>query len=161
MQRHYEAARTFQLSGNQDRAAAEYSQFLVEALRISAKADVGLGQRDKAATLFEDALRLAPNDPQVRIEYAQLRFQQEKFVDARALAENVLAAAPDNAQAHSLLGQILFAQGDLKGALEQLELAVAAAPSFNCSRAPLRSPWANRIWPRSEWAFSETVPRST
>jgi tetratricopeptide (TPR) repeat protein len=131
MQQHYDAARTFQLGGDQDRAAAEYSTFLVEALRISAKANVGLRERDKAAALFEDALRLAPEDPQTRLEYAQLRFQQEKLVDARSLTEKILAASPDNAQAHSLMGQILFAQGDFKGAREHLEQAVVAAPGFD------------------------------
>ncbi len=131
MQQHYEAARTFQLSGDQDRAAAEYSTFLVEALRISAKASVGLAQWDKAAALFEDALRLSPEDPQTRLAYAQLRFQQEKLLDARSMTEKILAASPDNAQAHSLLGQILFAQGDFKGAREHLELAVIGAPGFD------------------------------
>src|SRR5258708_38582842 len=37
-QRHYAAARTFQLSGDQKRAAAEYSEFLDGALRSTAKA---------------------------------------------------------------------------------------------------------------------------
>ena len=130
-QQHYDAARTFQLSGDQDHAAAEYRAFLVEALRISAKANSDLGQKDRAAALFEDALRLAPDEVQTRIEYAQLRFQQEKLAEARVLAEKVLAASPDNAQGHSLLGQILFAQGDYKGAKEHLEEAVATAPGFD------------------------------
>jgi len=131
LEQHYDAARTFQLSGDQDRAAAEYSKFLVEALRVSAKANVALGQRNRAALLFEDALALAPDNPQLRVEFAQLRFQEQNFGDARALAEKVLTSAPDNAQAHSLLGQILFAQEDFKGARAQLEPAVASAPSFD------------------------------
>jgi tetratricopeptide (TPR) repeat protein len=104
---------------------------LIEALRINAKASVGLGQRDKAAALFEDALRLAPEDPETRLEYAELRFQQGKLDDARSMTEKILAASPDNPQAHSLLGQILFAQGDFKGAREQLEVAVVGAPGFD------------------------------
>jgi tetratricopeptide (TPR) repeat protein len=131
MQQHYDAARTFQISGDQDRAATEYNNFLVEALRVSAKANVGLGKQDKAAALFEDALRLAPDEPQLLLEYAQLRFRQENFVDAGNLAEKVLASHPDNSQAHSLLGQILFAQGDFNGAREHLESAVAGAPGFD------------------------------
>ncbi len=128
---HYDAARTFQISGDEVRAAAEYRAFLVGALRTSAKASVGLGQLDRAAALFEDALRLTPDDPQVRLEYAQLRFQQEKLPEARSMAEKVLTSSPDNAQAHSLLGQILFAQGDYKAAREQLEEAVVAVPGFD------------------------------
>jgi len=130
-QQHYDAARTFQISGDEARAAAEYRAFLVGALRTSAKASVGLGQLDRAAALFEDALRLSPDDPQVRLEYAQLRFQQEKLPEARSMAEKVLTSSPDNAQGHSLLGQILFAQGDYKAAREQLEEAVVAAPGFD------------------------------
>jgi tetratricopeptide (TPR) repeat protein len=130
-QQHYDAARTFQISGDEVHAAAEYRAFLVGALRTSAKASVGLGQLDRAAALFEDALRLSPDDPPVRLEYAQLRFQQEKLPEARSMAEKVLTSSPDNAQGHSLLGQILFAQGDYKGAREHLEQAVVAAPGFD------------------------------
>jgi tetratricopeptide (TPR) repeat protein len=130
-QQHYEAARTFQISGDEVHAAEEYKAFLVGALRTSAKASVGLGQLDRAAALFEDAERLSADDPQVRLEYAQLRFQQEKLPEARAMAEKVLTSSPENAQGHSLLGQILFAQGDYKAAREQLEEAVVAAPGFD------------------------------
>jgi tetratricopeptide (TPR) repeat protein len=130
-QQHYDAARTFQISGDDVHAAAEYRAFLVGALRTSAKASVGLGQLDKAAPLFEDALRLSPDDPQVRLEYAQLRFEQEKLPEARSMAEKALTSSPDNGQGHSLLGQVLFAQGDYKAAREQLEQAVVAAPGFD------------------------------
>src|SRR5207302_6641270 len=91
----------------------------------------GLGQLDKASALFEDALRLAPQDPQGRLELAQLRFKQENLTAARDLAEGVLTSLPDNAQAHSLLGQILFAQGDFKAAREHLEAGVVGAPGFD------------------------------
>src|ERR1700686_2468570 len=130
-QQHYDAARTFQLSGDQDRAAAEYRAFLVGALRTSAKASVGLGQPDRAAALFEQALHLSPEDPQTRLEYAQLLYRQGKLPTARSIAEGVPVSLPDNAQAQSLLGQILFAQGEYKGAREHLEQAVVAAPGFD------------------------------
>ncbi|MGH9517715.1 MAG: tetratricopeptide repeat protein [Terriglobales bacterium] len=130
-EQHYDAARTFQLSRDQDRAVAEYEKFLIEALRVSAKANVALGERDKAAALFEDALALTPDNPQLRVEFAQLRFQQQNFGEARTLAEKVLTSAPDNAQAHLVLGQILFAQADFKGAREHLEEAVVSAPGFD------------------------------
>ena len=131
VQQHYEAARTFQLTGDNERAATEYKTFLVEALRISAKANAGLGDREKAAALFEEAQKLAPDNSQLAVEFAQLRFQQDNLPAARSATERVLASSPDNAPAHSLLGQILFAQKDYKGAREQLEQAVAAAPSFD------------------------------
>jgi tetratricopeptide (TPR) repeat protein len=130
-QQHYDAARTFQLSGDQQRAAAEYSAFLAGALRTSAKAAVAIGELDHAASLFDQALLIAPDDPETRLDNAQLLIQQEKLSEARSSAEKVLASSPDNARANSLLGQVLFAQKDYKGAREHLELAVVAAPGFD------------------------------
>jgi len=130
-QQHYDAARTFQLSGDQERAAAEYRAFLTGALRTSAKASFELGEIGRAASLFEQALRLSPDDPEASLDYAQMLFQQEKLAEARAAAEKVLSSAPNNARAHSLLGQVLFAQKDYKAACEHLEAAVVAAPSFD------------------------------
>jgi tetratricopeptide (TPR) repeat protein len=131
LQKHYDAARTFQLSGDQERAAAEYGVFLSGALRSNAKASVELGDLNRAASLFDQALLVAPDDPETRLDYAQLLIHQEKLSEARSLAERVLASSPDNARAHSLLGQVLFAQKDYKGAREHLELAVVAAPGFD------------------------------
>lgn len=131
LQQHYDAARTFQLSGDQEHASPEFSAFLTGALRSSAKASVELGDFNRAANLFDQALLISPNDAETRLDYAQMLFQQEELPEARAAAEKVLASSPDNARAHSLLGQILFAQKDYKVAREYLEAAVVAAPSFD------------------------------
>jgi tetratricopeptide (TPR) repeat protein len=130
-QQHYDAARTFQLSGDQQRAAAEYGVFLAGALRSSAKASFELGELARAANLFDQALQISPDDPDTRLDYAQLLIQQEKLSEARSSAEKVLALTPDNARAHSLLGQVLFAQKDYRGAREHLEVAVVDAPGFD------------------------------
>jgi tetratricopeptide (TPR) repeat protein len=133
LQQHYAAARTFQLSGDEEHASAEYRAFLSGALRLTAKASVELAQFDQAAGYFDEVLELSPNDVDAKLDYAQLRFQQEKLPEARTLAEGVLASSPDNARAQSLLGQVLFAQGDYKSAREHLEQAVVAAPSFDAA----------------------------
>src|SRR5690242_3491927 len=74
LQQHYDAARTFQLSGDNEHAAAEYSAFLVSALREEANGYFHLGQADKAALLFEDALRLSKSDTGTLLDYALMRF---------------------------------------------------------------------------------------
>src|SRR4029077_14596295 len=102
LQQHYEAARTFQLSGDAEHASVEYRAFLAGALRSSSRVYFRLGQLDRAASLFDEALRIAPNDSEVLLDYAQLRFQQDKLSDARALVEKALVASPDNARAQSL-----------------------------------------------------------
>ena len=130
LQRHYDAARTFYLGGDLERAAGEYNVFLAEALQALAEAHSGAGDFDRSAALFERALELAPEDRNLRLDFALSRFQAGKLPEARALAEKVVESEATNPGAHSLLGQILFAQGDYKGAQKHLESAVVSAPSF-------------------------------
>jgi tetratricopeptide (TPR) repeat protein len=131
LQQHYDAARTFQLGGDSEHAASEYSAFLVGALNEEANGYFHLGQPDKASHLFQEAIRLSKNDPNVLLDYAQMRFQQGNLTEARTLAEQAAQGAPDSARMHTLLGQILFAQKDYNGAREHLEQAVVATPTFD------------------------------
>jgi len=131
LQQHYDAARTFQLGGDQEHAAAEYKTFLAEAIRRSAIARTKAGESREAAALFEEALLLAPEDSGVRLDFALMRLKQGNLPEARSLAERVVQSSPGNAQARIVLGQILYSQGDYKAAREHLEAAVVAAPSFD------------------------------
>jgi len=131
LQQHYDAARTFQLGGDQEHAAAEYKAFLADAVRHSAIARNHAGESGEAATLFDEALRLAPDDSDVRLDFALMRLEQGNLPEARSLTEKVVESSPGNAQARAVLGRILFTQGDYKAAREHLEAAVVAAPSFD------------------------------
>jgi len=75
-------------------------------------------------------LRLAPDDGDVRLDFALMRLEQGNLPKARSLAEKVVESSPGNARARAVLGQILFSQGDYKAAREHLEAAVVATPSF-------------------------------
>src|SRR5712692_7623900 len=129
--RHYDAARTFQVSGDQERAASEYVAFLAGALGSTAGAYARLGNADKAAGFFDEALRLAPANSAIRLDYGRMRLRQGNLPMARTLAEQVLKDDPENVKARALLGQVLFSQGDYKGARESLEIATAAEPTFD------------------------------
>ncbi|HEX2715819.1 MAG TPA: tetratricopeptide repeat protein, partial [Candidatus Acidoferrales bacterium] len=131
LQQHYDAARTFQLAGDQGHAAAEYKAFLAEALHRSAIGRTQAGEFDEAAGLFEEALRMASDDVDVRLDYASMRLQQGRLAEARSLAERVVQSASGNARARAVLGQVLFGQGDYKAAQEQLEAAVVAPSRFD------------------------------
>jgi len=130
LQRHYDAARTFYLGGDLERAAGEYNAFLAQALQTLAEAHSGAGDFDRSAALFEYALELAPENRDLRLAFALSRFQAGKLDESRSLAEKVVESEATNAGAHALLGHISFARGDYKGAREHLEAAVVAAPSF-------------------------------
>jgi tetratricopeptide (TPR) repeat protein len=127
---HYDAARTFELGGDQERAAVEYKAFLAEALRRIANAHASAEDFSMACEYFDQAVALAPENSDLHLDYAVLRMRQKRLDDAKAQLEQALKAAPDNAKAHALLGRVLVNQEDYKGAKPHLEAAVVAAPSF-------------------------------
>lgn len=128
---HYDAARTFQLAGDQEKAAAEYKLFLASALRGAANAQAHVAQFEQATNLFEQALRLAPDDDSVQLDYASLRLQQGNLAGAQSVAEAVVERHPKNAAARVVVGQILFSRKEYDAARKQLEVAVVQAPNFD------------------------------
>jgi len=127
---HYDAARTFQISGDQEHAAAEYKTFLADALRQIGNANVNAGRLDEADKLFTEALTEEPENPKVGLDYAALRLQQGNAKEAQILAERSLQEAPDDARAQYILGSALFQQQNYKDAKEHLEKAVVADAKF-------------------------------
>jgi tetratricopeptide (TPR) repeat protein len=130
LQQRYDAARTFQISGEQENAAREYKTFLAYALGQIAVADVKASKLDEADRLFAEALSLAPENTEVNLDYAVLRLQQGKPKEAQVFAEHAIKLAPDNARAQYMLGSALFQQQDFKAAKEELEKAVVGDPKF-------------------------------
>lgn len=150
LQQRYDAARTFQISGDPEHAAAEYKAFLAEALRRIGDATINDAQSsdakisdvkiteakireekfEDASKLFAEALTLAPENPDVTLDYAALRLQEGKPKEAQALAERAVQLAPGNGRAQYMLGAALYQQQDYAGAKEHLEKAVVAQPKF-------------------------------
>ena len=130
LQQHYDAGRTFQLTGDQERAASEYKVFLSEALRQIANVRAHAENLDEAEKLFSESVMLNPDSAQANLDYAAFRLQQENPKGAQVLAENAVRLAPSNAQAQYLLGSAMFQQQNYQGAKEHLEKAVVADPKF-------------------------------
>jgi len=130
LQQHFDAARTFEIGGDQEHAAAEYKAFLGEALRAVANVQAQVNQFDSAAKLFDEALGLNPDQPDLYLDYATMRLRQGRLPEGRTLAEKAVQAAPNNTAAQYTLGGALFQLGDYKAAREHLEAAVAAGPTF-------------------------------
>src|SRR5260370_41405981 len=74
LQRHYDAAHTFYLGGDLERAAGEYNVFLEEALQPLAETPSGAGDFDRSVALFERALELPPHDRDLPPALAHSRF---------------------------------------------------------------------------------------
>jgi tetratricopeptide (TPR) repeat protein len=130
LRQHYDAARTFSIGGDQKHAAVEYRAFLAEALRQTANVRTHEGKVAEAESLFKDALIIAPDSPELRMDYAVLCLDKEDLLEAKLQAENAVKLAPDQERAHYLLGRVLYAKGDYAGAKAQLETAIVAKPTF-------------------------------
>lgn len=127
---HYDAARTFGLSGDQQHAIVEYRAFLAGALRRTANARSKEGKTSEAIGLFKEALAIAPNDADLHIDYAVACLDAESFDTAKAQAEEAVRLAPDNTRAQYILGRALYGVEDYAGAKTHLETAVAAKANF-------------------------------
>jgi tetratricopeptide (TPR) repeat protein len=134
LKQHYEMAQSQQASGNLPEAARHYRLFIADALGEMALQAVNQKEYNRAAPLFDEALRLAPRSPGLMIRYAQASLATHDFQRTRTLTEAVLRDYPANAKAdtkaHLLLGQALLKMNQEAAARNQFEAAVALDPNF-------------------------------
>jgi len=135
LRQHYEAAAGFQQKGDLPDAAREYRLFLAGALSELAAGHVLAGDYAKAAPLFDSALEMEPNSPQLRMEYLRAAFAGGDFEHAETLARQLVqenAGDPKElAEAHEMLGRTLLKLNRDSEARQELEAAVALDPSFD------------------------------
>jgi len=130
LQQHYDAARTFQISGEQEQAAKEYKAFLAEALRRIGNANTNAQKFEEASKLFAEALTLAPENADALVDYAALLLQEGKPKEAQVFAERAIQLSPGSARTQYMLGSALYQLQDYAAAREPLEKAVVADPKF-------------------------------
>ena len=131
LQQHYEAAQSFQASGNLQGSAVEYRLFVAEALHRIAGAHASIADFAKALPLFDEALNLAPSDVDLRVDYAEVCRQAGDLPKARLLAQGAVDAESGNAKAHLVLGRTLSQLGNVAAATQQFEAAVVIQPTFD------------------------------
>jgi tetratricopeptide (TPR) repeat protein len=123
LQQHYDAARTYQLGGDQEHAAAEYRAFLAGALSSVARFRASTGDFVVAADLFEQASRFSPDnsDAQKSRLSPDERRQGEPFVSR---------LKPAIGDSYNNLGVILAARKDFILALDYFRKAAEWNPSL-------------------------------
>jgi tetratricopeptide (TPR) repeat protein len=127
---HYELAQDAQTAANLQRANFEYELFLADALHRLATGRANAKDFAPAFAWFEEALRLAPHDATLCLDYAGAALASGDVPKAKQLAHLAVDAAPRDAKAHFLLGQILLRLKENQDAKTQLEAAVALDPTF-------------------------------
>jgi tetratricopeptide (TPR) repeat protein len=157
LQLHYDAAQNAQESGDLHRAAAEYKLFLADALRRLASNRAAIGDFGKAAPLFEEALKLAPDDVDLRLDYAETCRRGNNLAKARTLAQAAADAAPKNSKARLVLGRVLLQLKENEAAAMQLELAVAIEPNYANGYALANAYLLMKDQPHATRIFSEMV----
>jgi tetratricopeptide (TPR) repeat protein len=134
LQEHYTAALHFQQAGDLSQAAEQYRAFLADTLGQLAIGYAHLGNYARAASLFDDALALKPNSPELRLEYALAALVLGDLTHAETLAKEFLRDYPRDssasAQAHQILGRALIKFNKPQDARKELEAAVALDPTF-------------------------------
>jgi tetratricopeptide (TPR) repeat protein len=88
------------------------------------------GQTDEAVAHYQQALRIAPEYPETRVNLGNVFFRDGNIPAAIAQFEQALATSPDYAQAHNNLGSALFQMGHLPEAIAHYQQALQINPNF-------------------------------
>jgi len=138
MKMHYDAAFRFQDAGDIPRADGEYKLYLSMVLHHVANGYANLGNYSRAVQLYEESLRLAPDDKDLKIDYASAALGGADWKRAKDLASSMLDTLrrdgqPPDAHAVAILAQALLEMGDHQEALRQFKLAAELHPTFDSS----------------------------
>jgi tetratricopeptide (TPR) repeat protein len=88
-----------------------------------------IGETDKAASIFREALTHRPKDPQLLLGAGVVANLQGKEQEAIALLKQALQIEPRMAEAAVILGELFYRQGDTDLAIKMYERALANAPA--------------------------------
>lgn len=100
----------------------------VEGMRLLAQIGSKLGILDDAEILLEAATKLQPDNIQLRLEYADVLRQRQKYARAREETEALYARDPDNALFQSRLAIDTMQTGEFGRALELFDAVLARLP---------------------------------
>ena len=134
LDRRYKAAQDFQAANELDKAAQQYRIFIADSLGQIAIGRAHAGEYDKASPAFDEALKLVPDFPALKLEYARVALENDNLDRAKLLASGALQSRSLDpklsAKAHALLGRVLLKQGKSAEAKRQIEQAVSLDSTF-------------------------------
>jgi len=98
----FQAAQTFQLAGDYERAAAKYHESIGGSLRQLGNLRVSRQEYEEGAGLLARAVQADPGGVEARIDLAIAHFQGRAFEQARTEVEAALRQAPRHVRALNL-----------------------------------------------------------
>jgi tetratricopeptide (TPR) repeat protein len=140
MQHHYDSAFKLQNAGDLTQANSEYKLFLAIALHRMANGHANNGDYAHAVPIYDEALRLSPDDGSIQIDYAGAALGASDWIKAKTLAGHVLDelqkhGQPPDPHTVSIYAQALFESGEHQAALDQFKVAAQLRPGFDTSTA--------------------------
>ncbi len=100
----------------------------VEGMRLLADIGLKLGVLDDAEFLLESALKFAPANNAVRMDYIRTLRKRQKFTRALEEAHTLLSAAPENPQFQSLVAIESMQTGDFETAIALFDEVLRKIP---------------------------------
>lgn len=100
----------------------------VQGMRLLADIGVRLGILEDAEFLLESAVKFAPDDLQVQMEYVQVLRKRQKFQAALEQARQLLSLYPQNPQVKSLCAIEHMQTGDFDAAMSLLDEVLEQVP---------------------------------
>jgi tetratricopeptide (TPR) repeat protein len=129
-EQHFHAAQTFQLTGDLEKAAAEYRAAISKGLQQLGNLRVALREGPEGVALLTRALQIDPSNGGAKLDLAGAHLLSGDLDAAKIEIEAALHQNAGDARALIFAGKIYFAQGDFDKAAEQLEAALRLQPSF-------------------------------
>jgi tetratricopeptide (TPR) repeat protein len=130
LKRCFESAKSALSAEDFAEAERDYKQTIALGLRQLGSLSVSESSFDEAARELDEALKLAPGDPDVMVDAAVASFRAGDVKKARQLAQSVVAANPRNTRAQNVLGRIEFYRGDFDAAIRDLQAALTMEDDF-------------------------------
>jgi tetratricopeptide (TPR) repeat protein len=141
-----------ELLGSFEATRQDAERFLESVAQPNARAVAALAsfrardkRYDEAARLYEQALKIDPNDPAIRLSFAESLLgnalgpftgttdiepsDAPRFRRARQLAKEALTAGSDSSRAHAVIGTSYLVEQDVKPGIEALQRARAESPT--------------------------------
>lgn len=131
VQTHFEAAETFQIAGDLDKAATEYRKGISVALRQLGNLRISKDDFEPGLKLLQDAVDADPTNTAAHVDLGVGYFRAGEYNKAKESVEGVLKSDPYNFDARNLVGKSDFMQGDFAGASTELQTAISITPDFD------------------------------
>jgi tetratricopeptide (TPR) repeat protein len=129
----YDTAQRSQKTGDLSEAAGKYRAFLAKAVDELANSHTQIGDYARASALFDEALALDSDSPQLQRDYAAEALEAGDLKRAETLARGLLNDSSSDStglgEAHQILGRTLHRMNRDQEARKELEMAASLDPS--------------------------------